>query len=31
MEHKGRDLGATAQLSKPDIAKLVSVIDKHIL
>ncbi|MDR1665230.1 MAG: chemotaxis protein [Clostridiales bacterium] len=31
MAHKGRDLGATAQLSKPDIADLVAVIDKHIL
>jgi two-component system chemotaxis response regulator CheV len=29
MMHKGERLGATAQLSKPDIAILVSIIDKY--
>lgn len=31
MKHKGFSLGATAQLSKPEIANLVQLIDKHIL
>ena len=31
MRLKGEKLGATAQLSKPEIASLVSLIDKHIL
>ena len=31
MYNKGQQLGADAQLSKPEIAKLVSLVDKHIL
>lgn len=31
MRLKGESLGATAQISKPEIAKLVSLIDKYIL
>lgn len=31
MRHKGESLGATAQISKPEIANLVTLIDKHIL
>ena len=31
MRQKGEDVGATAQLSKPEIAELVHLIDKHIL
>lgn len=31
MKNKGDSLGATAQISKPEIANLVSLIDKHIL
>lgn len=31
MKNKGDSLGATAQISKPEIANLVSLIDKYIL
>jgi two-component system chemotaxis response regulator CheV len=31
MKNKGNSLGATAQISKPEIANLVTLIDKHIL
>ncbi|MDR1638075.1 MAG: chemotaxis protein [Clostridiales bacterium] len=31
MYQKGESLGATAQISKPEIGKLVGLIDKHIL
>lgn len=31
MRNKGNSLGATAQISKPEIANLVALIDKHIL
>lgn len=31
MKLKGESLGATAQITKPEIAKLVSLIDQHIL
>lgn len=31
MRKKGEKLGATAQITKPEIAKLVELIDKHIL
>lgn len=31
MRNKGEQLGATAQLSKPEIGNLVSTLDKHIL
>ncbi|MCL2632893.1 MAG: chemotaxis protein [Oscillospiraceae bacterium] len=31
MQVKGRELGANAQLSKPEIGNLVTILDKHIL
>lgn len=31
MRKKGESLGATAQLTKPEIANLVTLIDKYIL
>jgi hypothetical protein len=31
MFDKGKTLGATAQITKPEIASLVHVIDTHIL
>jgi two-component system chemotaxis response regulator CheV len=31
MRIKGERLGATAQLSKPEIANLINLIDEHIL
>lgn len=31
MHIKGEELGATAQLSKPEIGNLVTILDKHIL
>jgi two-component system chemotaxis response regulator CheV len=31
MQVKGKELGATAQLSKPEIGNLVTTLDKHIL
>ena len=30
MRLKGESLGATAQLSKPEIVSLVNLIDKHL-
>lgn len=31
LRHKGQKVGATAQVSKPEIGELVQLIDKHIL
>ncbi|WP_027408318.1 chemotaxis protein [Anoxybacteroides tepidamans] len=31
LRHKGDQVGATAQVSKPEIGELVKIIDKHIL
>ncbi len=31
LRHKGERVGATAQVSKPEIAELVQMIDQHIL
>ncbi|MBA2874184.1 chemotaxis protein [Thermaerobacillus caldiproteolyticus] len=31
LRHKGEQVGATAQVSKPEIGELVKVIDKHVL